>query len=520
MALPQSTGYWEQPRDAEGTPVGDEFTWSVWVDVPERISGTLGSLLSTFDLATRHGAELGLVYGAATSSHHNLATVEFGADWGSEPRWQPLGQPGKSAGVFALAVHDGDLYAGSVGSDGHGSVHRYAGGEWIELPGAGRANSVTALASYHGHLYAGATRYRTGGSAMSIPENPEPGGEVFRLTSSDTWESTGKLPGADSVVSLVVHDDRLYAAPIYTEGIFVLGPDGWQSVGSPGRRVLSLGSAGGRLVAGGNDHADPVSAISQTRDGIVVPQREAGGGGGVFSLDDTGRWVNHGMQPDTTQVYSITTWQGRMLASTWPNGLVFAQQGEGWESLGRLGTETEVMGLIVYNGALYGGTLPHAQVHQYRGGQHWAEVGELDTTPDALYRRAVGLAIHNGALVWGCLPSGTVHAMRTGDVVTDDRTITPGWHHLAAVRGGGSHALYLDGELVAEVPHTSTDKVAAASLRVGAGARTNFDGELRNLRLFDCALDAETVAGLFLADDPRVTPAAQPHPDNPERTSP
>ncbi|MGC4153555.1 MAG: hypothetical protein QM628_10780 [Propionicimonas sp.] len=512
MAVPGWTGYWAQAREADGTQVGEQFTWSVWIRVPDRISDTLGALLSTFDLRTRHGAELGLVYGASTSSQHNLATVEFGADWGSDPRWQSLGRPGLSAGVLALAVHDGDLYAGSVGGDGRGSVHRYRGGEWVALPGAGDTNCVNALASFDGHLYAGVSRYRTGGSAMSIPENPEPGGEIFRLTSADTWESTGRLQGADAVTSLVVHDGRLYAAAMYQEGVFVLDETGWRPVGSPGRRVLTLGSAAGRLVAGGNDHADPDSAISQTRAGIVVPQRDAAGGGGVFALEAPYDWRCYGMQPDTTQVYSLTTWQGRILASTWPNGYVFARGDDDWESIGRLGAETEVMGLAVYNGALYGGTLPHAQVHQYRGGQSWVEVGELDTTPEALYRRAAGLAIHDGALVWGCLPSGTVHAMRTGDVVTGDRTLSPGWHHLVASRGLGVHRLHLDGAIVAEVRSAETGPIAAGPLRVGAGARTDFAGELRQLRIYDRVLDADEVAQLFACDDPqRAGTTFSPH---------
>lgn len=504
MGASEPRGYWLHAREADGVEIGEEFTWSLWVRVPDRIGDTLGALLSTFDRRTRRGAELGLVQDASTSSQHNLATIEFGADWASGPRWESLGRPGVSVGVFSLAVHHGELYAGSIGGDGRGTVHVRRDGHWIEIPGVGGANCVHSLASYEGHLYAGTTRYRLGASALTIPDNPEPGGEVLRLRTDGTWESTGRLPGADSVTALVVHDGRLYAAPIYSEGVFVLQDDGWQSVGSPGRRVLTLGSVGGYLVAGGNDHADVDSAIELTREGVVVPQQEEAGGGGAFALESPHQWVSYGMQPDTTQLYSVNTWQDRLIVSTWPNGYVFAHENDHeWKLMGRLGMETEVMGLVVYNGALYGGTLPHAQVYQYQGGESWVEMATLDETPDALYRRAAGLAIHGGALVWGCLPSGGVHAMRVGDVVTDDRTLRPGWHHLAATRGEGTHALYVDGSLVAEVPSLATAPIGHGALRVGAGVRPRFSGELRHLRVYDRVLQADEVAQLFAMEDPQ-----------------
>lgn len=503
MSLLSSAGFWADARAGTGTVTGPEFTWSVWVDVPERLTGSGGSLISTYPPGRRDGAELSIVHAASTSSQHNVVTVEFGADWSSNPVWEDWGRPAHSVGILGMAVHDGDLYAGSLGEDGVGRVHVRRSGEWTQVGSAMAANCINALASFGGHLHVGTTRYRTGGSAMTITENDTPGGDVLRLEHDGTWSSVGRLPGADGVTALVVHDGRLHAAAYYQEGVFVLTDEGWSSCGSPGRRVLTLGSFGGHLVAGGNDHADPDAAIAQTRDGVVVGQRSADGGGGVFALDDDGSWIEHGMQPDTTQVYSLATWHDRLVVSTWPNGTVFELGDDGtWENMGRLRAETEVMGLAVYNGALYGGTLPHAEVHRYESGREWTRVGTLDVTPDVLYRRAAGLAVHDGAVAWGCLPSGRVHAMRTGDVVTGDLSLTSGWHHLVAARGHGSHRLHIDGTEIATKTMSGSHGSELGPMYVGTGRRSTWSAELANLRVFDRVLDHAEVVALYQADAP------------------
>ncbi len=482
-------------------PGEDGFGWSVWAHVPHDPADELGDVMSCFDPVARHGAHLGFADGHSTTSRVNAASVSFGVDWGSEPVWESLGRPDHSVGVLALAVHDGELYAGTLGDDGLGRVFVLRDG-WEELPGVTSANCVSALASHDGALYAGTTRYRTGGSAMTLPPNDAPGGEVMRWDGA--WVSTGALPGVDAIAALAVHRGRLYAAAMYQEGVSVLGPDGWESAGSPGRRVLTLGVNGGRLHAGGNDHADPDSAIDLTRKGVVVEARAQEGGGGVFALDPAEGWLSLGYQPDTTQVYSLTTSRERLVASTWPHGLVF-EFGDGiWSSLGRLGDETEVMGLITYNGSLYGGTLPHAQVHR-RDERGWTRVGTADVTPDALYRRAAGLALYGGGLAVGTLPSGAVHRMRVGDVAATDESLSPGWHHLAASCDHRHVTLWVDGRRVSttRLPDAPREMLPAVSLVVGAGASKRYVGTLRDLRLIDRPLTTSDVRAIGVADDPR-----------------
>jgi hypothetical protein len=479
-----------------------EFSWSIWADIPEAGGDDLGSLVSCYDVRTRTGAELAFLDSHSTTSRTNVGGVEFGVDWGSRPRWTSLGRPARSVGVLALAVHDGDLHAGSLGGDGLGGVFRWDG-QWTELAGATTANCISALASYNGSLYAGSTRYRTGGSALDLPDNDTPGGEISRLEADGSWTSVGRLPGVDAVTSLAVHRGRLYAAAMYQEGIWVFEGGQWQSCGSPGRRVLTLGVHGGRLHAGGNDHADPDSAIELTRQGVVVSQRDEDGGGGVFAMNPDRSWDDLGYQPETTQIYSIATARDKLVVSTWPSGTVYEYDGDRtWRSTGRLGTETEVMGLLNYNGALYGGTLPHAQVYR-RDLDGWTVVGTLDVTPNVLYRRAAGLAIHNGALAVGTLPSGFVHLMNAGDVVTHDGTLSPGWHHVTATCAAENITLWVDGKVVRSdrrTEHPACPLPGQPTL-VGTGSRAHFAGLVRDLRIYDRALAADEIAALTATDD-------------------
>lgn len=482
----------------------ESFAWSVWVHVPDAATSELGTLLSSFDHERRSGAELSWADAHSTTSRVNANSLQFGVDWGASPRWEAVGRPPHSAGILALAVHDGELYTGTLGDDGLGRVfvHR---GTWEELVGATSANCVSALASHDGALHIGTTRYRTGGSALDLPANDEPGGEILRW--SGGWQSLGRLPGVDAISALTVQGGRLHAAAMYQEGIWRLESHGWQSCGSPGRRVLTLGVHAGRLHAGGNDHADPDGAIELTRVGVVVEQRHHDGGGGVFALDAGSAWESLGYQPDTTQIYSLTTSRDMLHASTWPNGLVYALEDGGWRSTGRLGDETEVMGLITYNGSLYGGTLPHAQLHR-RDAEGWTRVGTLDVTPDALYRRAAGLAIHDGSLVVGTLPSGSVHRMRAGDSVTYDHSVAPGWHHVVVSADTHSVDLWIDGD------HRTRARSAGARrsildggrLVVGSGSHSRFAGTMRNLRIFERSVSDHEVRELRTTDDPRLEP--------------
>ena len=108
------------------------------------------------------------------------------------------------------------------------------------------------------------------------------------------------------------------------------------------------------------------------------------------------------------------------------------------------------MPLLVYNGKMYGGTLPLAEVYRFDGGQTWTRIEQLDRTPDVRYRRAWSMAVYKGRLFVGTLPSGRVLSIEAGKNATYDRELSAGWHHIAAVRDSDRLRLYVDGEQVAE----------------------------------------------------------------------
>ncbi|HUQ44468.1 MAG TPA: LamG-like jellyroll fold domain-containing protein, partial [Candidatus Limnocylindria bacterium] len=396
----------------------------------------------------------------------------------------------------------GDLYAatweGPPSDRGH--VYRLGSDGWVDCGSPWDCNAVTRLAVHDGRLYAGVTRLRGGGSGLPDSANQHPGGRVLRYDGGTEWTDLGGLGDADSVAALVPWNGDLYAIPMYSAGLYRMdAPGRWTWCGSPGRRLLALGVHDGALHGAGNDHVDVASAIAQTAAGIVVAAESPEGGGGVFRYAGGESWASLGLQRDTTQVYSIETFDGAMHIGTWPTGLVYRHAGgTSWESTGRLGDETEVMNLLAFGGSLYGGTLPKAQVFRMDGPDAWSEIGRVDATPDVLYRRAASMAVHRGTVVVGTLPSGRVHAMRVGAAVTGGQPVTAGEHDIAAVRRGPTLDLYLDGVLLASetAPDgTILDLGEAADLQRGNGPRTRFGGELLDIEVMDRALSPEDVAG-------------------------
>ena len=489
--------------EVRGVSVGDgDFTISAWINVPTRTRTVIGDIASLFDPRERRGFSLGIHHSSPCGNHGNDRNLFFGIDAGSDVQWTDHGRPSPSTVmVCALAVHDADLYAATweAGASNVGRVYRLAGDRWEDCGAPSDANAVMRLAVHGGRLYAGSSRVRAGGSGLPDSPNAAPGGRVLRYEGGTEWSDCGAIPGADAIASLVPFDGDLHALSMYSEGVFRLSDAvGWESCGTPGRRLLALGAHAGSLYGAGNDHADPDSAIAQTAAGVVVPARAPEGGGGMFRHDGGTTWTSLGLQPDTTQVYSIETYDGALHIGTWPRGLVFRHGGEQqWDSCGQVGDETEVMNLLAYNGKLYAGTLPGAEIHRLDDGG-WQRVGTLDRTPDVRYRRAASMAAFKGQLFCGTLPSGTVHSMTAGLVVSHDRALPTGWRHVAAVRDGPAVALYVDGALVDRREAGNELALAGVAttlpLLLGGGPRASFEGELSTVRLFGRALRAVEVA--------------------------
>ena len=106
------------------------------------------------------------------------------------------------------------------------------------------------------------------------------------------------------------------------------------------------------------------------------------------------------------------------------------------------------------------------------------------------------MAVCQGRLFSGTLPSGHVKSFEAGRNVTYDHPLTPGWRHIAAVREQSRLRLYVDGKLLAESTEfnpANFDLAARASLRIGFGSHDFLNGRLKDVRLYDGALSAESV---------------------------
>lgn len=479
----------EAPRLGKG-----DFTLSLWLDAAD---GPGGDLLSQYDSKARRGFHLTLKSNpGVTSNQANWRHLQFGIDDGRESDWTDHGRPGAALFAFALAVHEGELYAGTCepGKDERGRVYRLESPDrWIDCGAPDASNSVTALAVHEGGLFAATGRYRVSGSSLPESENGTPGGRVFRHGGGDRWIDCGQLPGTEAVGGLVVHEGRLHASSLYRPAGFFRYEGGteWTSLPVPQgpdretgetvpKRVVPLGLHEGRIYAGSYD------------------------GGHVYRYDgeETG-WTDCGRLGENTQTYSFASHRGALVVGTWPSGGVYRYEGIGrWINIGRLGEELEVMGMLVHNGRLLGGTLPLAEVYSYEGGTEWRRLARLDPTPKVKYRRAWTMAEHAGRAYVSTLPSGRVHSFAAGRQIQDGHALAPGWRHVAAVRGGASLRLYLDGVLVAEADDPTLegyDLSSDAPLRLGDGENGPFHGTLRGIEMRREALSPEEIRQLGAA---------------------
>ncbi|MCC6698133.1 MAG: hypothetical protein IT365_21100 [Candidatus Hydrogenedentes bacterium] len=475
----------EVPNSQEILGGSREFSIAGWLHTAPTLDHVLGDIVSKFDPSSRRGINFTLMnFAGVTSSQANHRNLFFGIDAGTAPsEWRDCGRPGNSIMVWALCVHQGDLYAGTfeTGKTEAGHVYRYAGeAQWVDCGAPAACNAVTSLAVHEGHLYAAASHYRSSGSSIAESENETPGGEVFRYEGGTQWASCGVLPNPEAIFGLTVYRGQLYASSMYKPaGVYRYeGGQNWQPCGQLSGRIAAMTVHRGYLYGSGYDveHA------------------------GVYRYGGGDEWVDCGTPAGVTQTYSFAQHHGEMYVGTWPGGRVFRYDGEmGWEDTGRLGQEEEVMAMAVYNGKLYGGTLPLAEVYRYDGDGSWTRTGQLDTTPDVRYRRAWSMAVYQGKLFCGTLPAGRVYSMEAGCCVTHDHAIAPGWCHIAAVRGKGQLALYVGGKQAATsrmIEDGVLDVSNEQPLRIGFGTHDYFNGGMRDLRIYGRLLDSDEILAL------------------------
>lgn len=466
----------------------NEFTIAAWVRLPEEAAqeDTYGDILSQFDPAARRGFNFRITHNTGvTTSQPNRRNVHFGMDNGLiETEWTDHGRPGNAILIFALAVHEGQLYAGTCepGKEEAGRVYRFASGtNWMDCGRPDRCNSVSALAVFDGQLHAGVSKYRLAGSALPESGNTNLGGKVFRYAGGKSWEDCGQLPNTEAIGGLVVYRGRLYASSLYRPAGFFRyeGGQRWTSLPVPfGKRVEAMCVHDGQLFGSSYDE------------------------GHVFRYDGT-NWVDCGQvgPPENTQTYSFAVYEGRLHVGTWNTGRVYRYGGDNeWKDVGRLGQELEVMGMMVHNGKLYAGSLPLAEVYRFDGPENWTKLARLDSTPDVRYRRAWTMAEFQGRLFCGTLPSGRVWSFEAGRNVTLDQSLKTGWHHVAVTRHGNQLELYLDGKLAATSAKFDPAQYNLSldqPWKLGFGSNDYFRGSLRDVRIYGRALSSREVSKLL-----------------------
>lgn len=478
----------EVPAQAAPDWKTDDFSITVRVRVPDSQDDVPGDILSHYDPLRRCGIHLSLKSSAVTTSLANANHLQFSIDNNQAGEWTDCGRPGQALLAFALAVHDGALYAGTCepGRDQSGHVYRYEDGQkWIDCGAPDQSNSVTALAVYNGKLYAGTGKYRVAGSSLPESENTTLGGRIFRYEGDRKWAACGQLPETEAIGGLIVFRGRLYASSLYRPAGFYVyeGDSRWSDCGTPdGKRVVALGVYNGHLYATSYD------------------------GGFVYRFDGAA-WTDCGRLGENTQTYSFAVHHGRLMVGTWPSGRVYRfEELNQWTDCGRLGEELEVMGMLVHNGRLIAGTLPLAEVHEYQSGDVWKKLTRLDHTPDVKYRRAWTMAEFDGRVFCSTLPSGHIYSWQAGRTAMADRPLASGWRHVTAVKSRDRLRLYVDGRLEGQSQAFDAKDYPlspGASLKIGFGANDVFHGHLSDLRLYRRALSEGEI---------RELAAQKPHP--------
>ena len=475
-------GAWlEVPAGSKIQPGKGDFSVAAWIYTENALDDVPGDIISLYDPSGKRGFQLGLKDNAGITSHANYRQLSFGIDDNISSGWKDCGKPGNALLVFGTAEYKGELYAGTceTGSNEAGHVYRYAGADkWVDCGSPDRSNSVVALAVLNGELYAGTGNYRVRGSSLPDSENTTPGGRVFRYVAPNQWVDCGRLPGVETIGGMIVFNGKLYASSMYSPAAFYRyeGGDTWVKCSVPGdKRVVNMAVYNGYLYATSWDH------------------------GNVYRYDGNA-WTDCGPVGDNTQTYAFAVYEGGLYVATWPSGRVYRFDGiNKWTDAGRLGKELEVMGMLVHNGRLMGGTLPLAEVYAYEGDTTWVRMDQLDRTPDVKYRRAWSMGEHAGKVFCTTLPSGKVYSFEAGKSVVSKEELPAGWQHVAAIKTGNRLKLFINGRLANEavIPASMAFNLDSdASLKIGFGSGDYFYGRMREVRLYNRALDETEIAGL------------------------
>jgi hypothetical protein len=502
--------YVEIPDSASLDFGAGDFTVSAWLHTDEGVEDALGDVVTKFDASARRGFNLTLnASNPGYNAQSDSRQLFFGVDSGTEGAWSDCGRPSDKTHISdALTVYKGNLYAGTT--DGRDEVDwahvfRYKGGEtWEDLGrlGDGRTRGVYAMAVHDGELYA-ATSSSHGG------QPPEMGfGRVYRFHGDHDWEDIGQPGEHHRLNALASYRGKLYVAAF--------------NIGDPAGYVYVHEGRGVWRQCGEFRGAPHALVVHDGRLFVAYPQGE------VYAFDGS-IWENLGNPlgsfDQCNQIHSLGVFGGELHIGSWPKGKVAVWRDGRWVDLGRLGDATEVIALTAYNGALYAGSIPRAEVFRFDGPNKWTSLRRLFDFPRFKpvpvgsgakevedWSRASSLAVFEGKLFTStatCYRTmmttprsgetrGKVYAFAAGAAVSLDEDLGAGWKHVAAVRRGRSMELFVNGKVAAsslsdgEPLDVSND----APLLIGFGPQSHFRGKLREVRLHNRALSESELAAL------------------------
>jgi hypothetical protein len=487
-----------------------DFTLSAWVWTAPDTEDVLGDILTQFDPVRRRGFNLGLQASAGGySSHGDDRHVFFGIDDGRVSPWRDCGRPSLTSNYISnsLTVFNGDLYAAitdAAREEDWSHVFRYRGGQtWEDCGRVGqlKARGVGPMIVHRGHLYAASWNYDWTRVGIVRPGRPPYEADfchVYRYAGGTCWEDVGQ-PGQCR---------RLFGLASYRGCLCVTAEDGrcyvydgdrtWTECGRFPNYGHPMGVHNGKLYAG-----------------VLNPA-------GVWEYDGSA-WKPlgnpRGREEVCNHVHAIQTYRGQLHVTTWPQGhVVRLDPGSQWTDCGRLGDALEINGLAVYNGKLYGGSIPRSEVFRYDDGTAWTSVGRFLDPADYQFKnpnewaRVTSLTVYGGKLfasMGSCTSShldapadfrGKVYAIETGQCVSYDRDLGPGWRHLVAIRRGRCLELFLDGIRAADsatLNGSRLDLTNGQPLRIGLGETDCFHGRIREVRAYRRALALCEVSNLM-----------------------
>lgn len=511
----------EVPANGSLKPGTGDFSVCAWVFTDKELDDVVGDILDSYDPDIRRGFTLAIrSSGSGYQGQGDDRLVSFGIDSGRMSAWEDCGRPSKTSRYISnsMLVFRGHLYAAVTDAKDEKDwchVFRYEGRQkWTDCGrvGSGKTTGVGPLVVHDGELYAVTWTYdwtRVGSGKY------EPG-RVYRYAGGTHWSDCGQ-PGEIRTLN---------AAASFKGKLFVGGgPETWAIF------VQTNGS-----------QWSPSNIFEKRGPRRLFPHTMCRYNGKLFTgypcvfAFDGKEWSYAGLPgPLETapplQTHSMTVYQGRLCAGTWPEAKV-AQYlgGQDWQQIGRIGEDgTEVNSLQVYNGKLYGGSIPRAEVCRYDGGSSWTSLrrfysptnwhpappGKANRREVTEWSRVTSLAIHAGRLFAGigsCTSAlvdtpadpadvlGKVFSMEAGRCVSFDEDLGPGWKYLVAVRQGGQLKLFVDGKQVAgssSFKPADYDISTDRPLRIGFGQMDYFCGRMSDVRFYKRALRSSEVRRLW-----------------------